>query len=656
MGTSNTRLNAKAGPVLLGIHIVALPLYPHMPLLVLLVTALFTVWTLLIISGRLAQPGRLPMLLLTILVVIVLLQSFGTILGQQPGSAMLLLLSFLKLFEMKSTRDIAIVIFMGFFLVASNFFYSQTLLIAVYVLIVVVYLTSVLIVFSDRLDTTSYTMRIKRAWVMIFQAVPLMLILFLLFPRVPGPLWGLPDDAQSGVTGLSDEMSPGSINRLVRSGEVAFRVNFAGSLPPRLERYWRGLVLSHYDGTTWRLDNAPAKTYPLLIVPDDVRSKYSYTVMLEPHNQRWLYALESLVEYEDRQLVTRELQLFVGSKIKDVISYTLRSDTSAQNRGLFEPERDKNLALPDDLNSKTVDFARTLFIQSNRDSQTYIDTVLTHFSQQEYFYTLSPPLLGEHAMDDFLFTTRRGFCEHYASAFVYLMRAAGIPARIVVGYQGGAMHPFDDYMIVRQSDAHAWAEVWLDDKGWVRVDPTAAVSPTRIESGIANAGLERDLLPSILVSDNALFQRTRYVWDSFHNNWNQWVIGFDQKRQQQLLELLGLKNVSISNLVIWLVIAMTLAGGLVAWWVLRKASVRQKDVIRHYYDKFCRKLEKAGITHRPHESASELMARAAKILPDRQCELSMITADYQQLRYGDDKNEQRRKRYIRAIRRFRARH
>ncbi|MGB5601350.1 MAG: DUF3488 domain-containing protein, partial [Gammaproteobacteria bacterium] len=283
MGTSNTRLNAKAGPVLLGIHIVALPLYPHMPLLVLLVTALFTVWTLLIISGRLAQPGRLPMLLLTILVVIVLLQSFGTILGQQPGSAMLLLLSFLKLFEMKSTRDIAIVIFMGFFLVASNFFYSQTLLIAVYVLIVVVYLTSVLIVFSDRLDTTSYTMRIKRAWVMIFQAVPLMLILFLLFPRVPGPLWGLPDDAQSGVTGLSDEMSPGSINRLVRSGEVAFRVNFAGSLPPRLERYWRGLVLSHYDGTTWRLDNAPAKTYPLLIVPDDVRSKYSYTVMLEPH-------------------------------------------------------------------------------------------------------------------------------------------------------------------------------------------------------------------------------------------------------------------------------------------------------------------------------------------------------------------------------------
>jgi transglutaminase-like putative cysteine protease len=654
MSTNNGSLTAKLGPVLLGIHIVALPLYPHMPLPVLLVTAVFTVWTLLIIGGRLAQPGRLLMLLLTALVVAVLLQSFGTILGQQPGSAMLLLLSYLKLFEMKSTRDIAIVIFMGFFLVASNFFFSQSLLIAIYVFIVVVYLTSVLIVFSDRLGTTRYDVRIQQALAMIVQATPLMLILFLLFPRVPGPLWGLPKDAQAARTGLSDEMSPGSINQLVRSGEVAFRVRFAGSPPPRAQRYWRGLVLSHYDGRTWRLDNAPANTYPLLFASENSQSNYSYTVMLEPHNQRWLYTLESLVEYEDQQRVTRELQLFVPNKITDVISYTLSSDASAQNRGLFAAERSKNLVLPNGFNPDTMAFANKLFGQSNRDTQAYITRVLQHFGQQEFYYTLTPPLLGAHAMDDFLFSTRRGFCEHYASAFVYLMRAAGIPARVVVGYQGGAVHPFDDYMIVRQSDAHAWSEVWIEKDGWVRIDPTAAVSPTRIENGIENAGLERDLLPSILVSDNVLFQRARYAWDSFHNNWNQWVIGFDHERQRQLLEWVGLRNVTISNLVIWLVMAMTLAVGMVAWWVLRKQSVWQKDLVRRYYDKYCRKLEKAGISYRPYESASELMERAARLLPGKQQELAMITTDYQRLRYGNDGSELRRKRFIRAIRRFRA--
>jgi transglutaminase-like putative cysteine protease len=656
MSSNNGKLTAKLGPVLLGIHIVALPLYPHMPLPIILISAVFTVWTLLMISGRVAQPGRFLMLLLTMVVVAVLMQSFGTIFGQQPGSAMLLLLSFLKLFELRSTRDIAIVIFMGFFLIASNFFYSQSLLIAIYVFIVVVYLISVLIVFSDRLGTTDYKVRVHKSLRMIIQAVPLMLILFVLFPRIPGPLWGLPKDVQPSTTGLSDEMSPGSINQLVSSGEVAFRVKFAEQPPPRTDLYWRGLVLSNYDGKTWRQDNAPARTYPLLIAADSGQTDYTYTVMLEPHNQRWMYALESMSEYGNQLILTREMQLLARNKVLDVISYTLSSDIAAQNMSLFEHERRKNLVLPKGRNGEAVMFAKKLFDQSGRDDGTFVNNVLRHFSQQPFFYTLSPPLLGEDAMDDFLFTTRRGFCEHYASAFVYLMRAAGIPARVVVGYQGGTMHPFDDYMIVRQSDAHAWTEVWLEDNGWVRVDPTAAVSPTRIENGIENAGLERDLLPSILVSENAVLLRARFLWDSLHNNWNQWVIGFNQQRQQELFGLLGMKNISIGDLVAWLVVTMTCAVAVLAWWILLREPARQKDVIKYYYNMFCRKLDKAGITHDPHEGAGELMARAVKILPGRRQELAMITSDYQRLRYGDDNNEHRRKRFIRAIRRFRARH
>ncbi len=658
MGTSRhsfsqDRLTAKLGPVLLGIHIVALPLYPHMPLPVLLTVVLFSIWTLLIILGRVVQPGRLTMVLLACIVVAVLVLSFGTIFGQQPGSAMLLLLSFLKLFEMKSTRDIAIVIFMGFFLIASNFFYSQSLMIAIYVFVVVVYLTSVLIVFSDRLGTTRFIVRVQHSLQMILLAVPLMLILFVLFPRVPGPLWGLPKDTQTAATGLSEAMSPGSISRLVSSGEVAFRVKFVGKPPPRSERYWRGLVLSKYDGKTWRSDNAPSDTYPRLSRSEGADTSYDYTVMLEPHHRRWLFALESIVEYGDEQNLTRELQLLSTDPITDVTRYSLRSDTTVRNLGLFESERGKNLDLPAARNRQTVEFARALFGDSNQDGSTYVKKVLQHFGEQAFFYTLTPPLLGINAMDDFLFRTRRGFCEHYASAFVYLMRAVSIPARVVVGYQGGAMHPFDDYMIVRQSDAHAWAEVWLEGQGWVRIDPTAAVSPTRIQNGIASAGLERDLLPSILVSENAWFQRARLLWDSFHNNWNLWVIGFDQQRQQRLLALLGMKDVSSSELVIGLVLVMTCAVGLLAWWVLLSEPARQRDVVRAYYDKFCRKLQKAGVSYHPHECAGELMARASRVLPARERELAMITADYQCLRYGDDPDPRRRERFIRAIRRFR---
>ena len=568
--------------------------------------------------------------------------------------AMLLLLAFLKIFEMRSTRDIAIVIFMGFFLVASKFFYSQSPLVAAHVLIVVVYLTSLLIVFSDRTGSLQFGSRMRKSVRMIVQAVPLMLILFVLFPRLPGPLWGLPRDAQSAESGLSDEMSPGSINQLVGSGEVAFRVQFDSEPPPRYELYWRGLALSTYDGRTWRMENAPSYAQPMLVSDGDNETTYSYKVMLEPHNRHWLYALESMVQHESFLATTREMHLVSASRVTDVLSYTLRSDISAVNSGLFAPERSKNLALPEGLNNRTREFAENLFAQSNGDSSRYINDVLKHFSDNDYSYSLSPPLLGKNAMDEFVFDTREGFCEHYSSAFVYLMRSVGIPSRIIVGYQGGAMHPFDDYMIVRQSDAHAWAGVWLEGEGWVRIDPTAAVSPLRIENGIEDAVIERELLPAILISDNVIFQRARYMLDSFRNSWNQWVVGFNSARQKELFSLLGFKDITSSDLVIWLVVLMTSAGSMVAWWVIRQQPASRKDVIKMYYDRFCRKLARAGVQHRSNEGATEFMMRVARIMPSKQRELAMITNDYERLRYGGDSGAQVVKRYIRAVKRFKA--
>jgi len=636
-------------PLIVGIHLVSIPLYLELPAPVLILIALFTFWAVLVSQQRVKQPGWLLRLLLSAVMLIVLLFTYGTVLGQQPGSAMLILLSYLKLFEMKDKRDVAIVIFIGYFVIASSFFHTQSPVIAVYVFVVVIYLTSVLVIFSDRLGSINLKSRLRLSARLIMQAVPLMLILFVLFPRIPGPLWGLPKDAQISTTGVGEEMTPGSINSLISSGAVAFRARFKNEIPQRSDLYWRGLVLSDYDGTTWRQDNAPSRMVPNLIHSNN--DLVRYTITLEPHNRKWLYALEQLVEFGDELEVGRELQLFASKKINNVFSYSAGSDLFAENKSLFQAERKKNLELPAQLNKRTLDLAQQFRQKAGENDAELVYLVLQYFREQEFYYTLSPPLLGMNAMDDFLFNTRRGFCEHYSSSFVYLMRAAGIPARVVIGYQGGEMNPVDDYMIVRQSDAHAWTEVWLNNK-WLRMDPTAAVSPDRIEYGVGSAGLEPGLLPAFMLSENALLQRARYALDSFHNAWNQWVVGFNQKKQRELFSNLGFDNIDSATLITWLVAAMTLAGGLVFWWVIRGDPHARSDKIRRYYEVFCSKLAKAGLQKKPYEGAHEFLARVVQLFPALTKAATMITNDYQYLRYSSHSNELRRKNFMRQVNNF----
>ena len=647
----NARLLAQ---VLVGIHLVALPLYPRLPLAVLLMVLLFTLWTVLIMRRRVALPGRYTLLLLAAAVVAVLLQSYGTIFGQQPGTAMVLLLCFLKLFEMKHRRDVILVIFLGYFLIASNFFFTQALWAALYVFFVTVYLTSLLVCISDRRAALPLPARLRLSARLILLSLPLMLILFVLFPRIPGPLWGLPKDAHTAGTGISDEMSPGSVSRLIASGDVAFRVRFDGRPPPQRALYWRGVVLSDYDGRTWRRDDAPASTEPNTFAGGTATDLIDYTVTLEPSRQKFLFALDLPLTAVNNYRLTRELQLLGSDPVNDVMIYSMRSDTGAINRGLFDQEKQKNLALPPGFNPRSIRLARQLSRQSGG-VYDYIERVLDYFRRQEFVYTLSPPLLGRDSVDEFLFDTRRGFCEHYAGAFVTLMRAAGVPARVVMGYQGGEMNPVDDYMIVRQSDAHAWAEVWLDDRGWLRIDPTAAVSPARIEFGIRSAGLERGLLPSILNPGSAFVLRARYLWDSVHNSWNQWVVGFDMKKQRELFNRLGVGDVSIADLVLWMVLAMTLAGAIAAWWIFSHQPRSKTDRVRYYFDVFCNKFAKAGIEHRSSEAAGEFLQRIRRSKPAYAGPAARIIDDYQRLRYGPAPDSERLARYIRLVKQLRVR-
>ena len=641
--------------LLLGIQLVTAPFYWRIPVTVAITVLIYTFWVSMIALNRTGQPGKFVRIMLLVLTLAVMTVSYGTLLGREAGTGFLILLSFLKLFEIKSKRDVYILVYLNYFIIASNFFHTQSPWVAIYVFAVVIYLTSLLILFSDRLATIIWQQRLRIAARIILQATPLMLILFMLFPRIPGPLWGLPEDAATAVTGLSEDMSPGSMSSLIQSDDVAFRVRFEGDSPPHEAMYWRGPVFTKYDGQTWTAGFKSRRAQPnLKSSVDDDSGLMKYTVTLVPHQRDWLFALEYPVQLENSGYrLTREMQLLSKRKIRSVYQYSLVSDSQTVNQGLFEQERRRNLHLPDQLNPRTIELARKWSLQSNGDARATVNMALQHFRNEPFVYTLNPPLLGNDAMDDFLYESRRGFCEHYSSAFVYLMRAAGIPARVVTGYQGGDKNPLDDYVIVRQSNAHAWAEVWFEGQGWSRVDPTAAVSPDRIESGIQDAVAERELLPAILVSESSWLRHARYQWDSFNNTWNEWVVGFDQKRQQRLFQKLGMQHADWQQLVIWMVGAMILVGGGVAWWVFRQGSGRHVDRLRMAYDRLCSKLAKSGSRRLINEGPQEYYVRIRDRLGPACAETAdKLVRQYVEIRYGNEGSRQNIKAFVRAVKGF----
>jgi len=606
-----------------------------------------------IIKYNKKDPSFFLRLLVILVLFFIILDSYGQIFGQQSGLALITIMTTLKLFEIKSNRDCYIVIYSSFFIIASTFFHSQSIWLFFYVFFVVLFLLSILISLSDRLKSTTLKKRFKISSQFIYSAIPLMLILFFLFPRLPGPLWALPNDAFSSKSGLSEEMSPGSINRLISSSAIAFRVKFENEIPAQADRYWRGAVLSSYDGKTWRRNDAEETAIANIKFNPDTNNDIHYQVTLEPTNLKWLFSLEHPFRYQTQYRYSREAMLLNKKVINNVISYNIGSQTTAINQSLFQQESYKNRLLPINKNPKTIQFARELAKASSYNAKTYINNILHHFQNNNFVYTLSPDLLGTNAIDDFLFDSQKGFCEHYASAFVYLARAAGIPARVVIGYQGGEMNPLDDYMIVRQSDAHAWSEVWIDNR-WMRVDATAAVSPDRVEQGILNAGLEQGKLPLLLVSNIQLLKNASFLYDSFQNSWNNWVVGFNQKKQEDLMELLGFENTGASNLILLLVSLMSIIGLIITWLFLKQVSV-SSDRVQHYYDLFCLKLKKHGVQRRLNEGPQDFENRIYNELTLSQQarnNMAFIFKAYRSLHYGNQVNETLLNRYYKKIKSF----
>ncbi|MGH8187081.1 MAG: transglutaminaseTgpA domain-containing protein, partial [Steroidobacteraceae bacterium] len=430
-----------------------LPHAPHLRRWIVLLAISTAALRLIIELKRWELPPKWLRNVAAFLALLGVVLAYRTINGIEAGTALLVVMAGMKILETRTVRDLTTLVFLGYFALFAAFLYDQSMLRLPYMLVSAWLLTATLM----RIHQSAAAMPLREAFgmtgKMFVQALPLAVFLFLLFPRLPGQFWAVPARGQA-TSGLSEEMSPGDVSELTLSGALAFRVRFEGNLPPPAQRYWRGPVLHDFDGRTWRLPNR-------WFVAQEVTTRgptYRYELMLEPHQRRWIFALDVATDWPRRRASrTADLQLVAppDRPISTLTSYTLESSTAFQVAGRLPLLMQRSdTALPDERNPRTLALARELRAQTGSDAE-FVSAVLTKFRREEYIYTLEPPRLQANAVDDFLFNTRQGFCEHFASAFTVLARAAGIPARVVTGYQGGEYNPMSGYLVVRQSDAHA---------------------------------------------------------------------------------------------------------------------------------------------------------------------------------------------------------
>jgi len=541
---------------------------------------------------------------------------YGYFMGRDPCVAFLFILVSAKFAEVRKPSDSTLLLCLAGFLLLTQYFYSQSIISALITVPAVLALGNALAVIRDSKNAADTDKNIKMVGKLLLQGAPLALLLFVVFPRLPGPLWSLPDDA-SAKTGLSDSMAPGTIGNLSRSGEVAFRVEFDGEPPPPEQRYWRGPVLSDFDGRQWTLGQGAPRVRPTGKLVADT-SAASYTVMMQPTHQNWLFALDhasslpmsDTVDAADSRVLaslTSDLQLKADKPITQVLRYEQSSALSNSYKAIRRPsDRYTHLA---GNNSETVKFASKLHTQSGSD-ENFADAVMRYFNQENFHYTLQPSLLGDNPVDEFLFSTRNGFCEHYASAFVVLMRAAAIPARVVTGYLGGEMN--GDYMIVRQSDAHAWTEIYLNGR-WVRFDPTGAVAPSRVDTNMAAALGAGEPVPMMARTGNAFLKRFKLGIDELNHDWQRMVVDFNNESQYRIWEKLGLPKLQLWQITV-LVLIIT------ALWclaVLGFPALRRKGLTaeEHLWNRYISLVGRYGVHRQTTETPNQFIERATQLLP-----------------------------------------
>jgi transglutaminase-like putative cysteine protease len=580
-------------------------------------------------------PPRSIRLGLAALAIGLLFLQFRTFNGLSAGTALLYLIAGLKLLETRTRRDIYVITMIIYFLSLAALLEGESFWLFIYLIGVCWLTTSTLLRLTSSARNRDWRGSVRHAGKILAQALPLAVAFWLFFPRFGGPLWQMPDSGSNATSGLSDSMSPGDINNLAMSDEVAFRVRFkAGSgTPPPQERYWRGPVLHDFDGHSWRRTEAAPVLAPGLRFQGPA---YRYTVSLEPSQHNWIFVLDWPSRWDaERAYLTSDYMLMEPNPVSQPIDVAATSYSRVQAAQPLGPGmRRRDTRLPAGRNPRSLRLAQELR-SAHPDDIGYIDAVLAMFRSEPFFYTLKPPLLGADPVDGFLFDTKRGFCGHYASAFAALMRAAGIPTRVVTGYQGGTYNRFADYWILRQSDAHAWDEVWIEGHGWTRVDPTTAIAPERVERGLNDI---------VAAENSAQFsrwqQRTPWLgdlWlrlDALRLLWRERILRFDQSSQERLLELLHIPEPDGQKLALVLAACLILGMTWLTWQVRRELSIRPRDPLQRAYGRLCRRLKSVGCERMPSEGPEAYAARVSHLRPDLAAPVMALCREYSTLRYG----------------------
>ncbi|HEX2493154.1 MAG TPA: DUF3488 and transglutaminase-like domain-containing protein [Steroidobacter sp.] len=609
------------------------PHLPHLPLWVLALAAAGAAWRIVAEVNRWPLPPKWPRALAALAALFGVLATYRTLNGLEAGTALLAVMAGMKLLETRSVRDLTVIVFLSYFALFAAFLYDQQLLRAPYMLAATWLLTITLM----RIHESTSTLRVGEAALMsgkmLLQALPLAVLLFLFFPRLPGQFWAVPARTQAS-TGFSEQMSPGDVSELGLSSAIAFRAKFAAQAPVARERYWRGLVMHDFDGRTWRRGQA-------LFAPQALRSggaRYRYRITVEPHQRHWVFPLEVVTGWPANETIrASDFQLLTlrGKPLSTLTSFELTSSTDYRIEDpLPAAMRAADLRLPANRNPRSRALALRMRAQAP-DDEAFIRALLAKFREEEYFYTLEPPRLEFDAVDDFLFNTRRGFCEHFASAFTMLARAAGVPARVVAGYQGGEFNRLGGYFIIRQSDAHAWSEVWLEGRGWVRIDPTAAVAPERIESGGIDAALsEEEPVPGRLLRQSKALSQLRLAWDAANAFWNDQVVDFGAAQQRGALKHFGVDEVRWEHFGLALFAALTAFFVALSAYLARRFRPRRGDPVARVYAALCRKLASRGMSRKLHEGPTDYLRRVSQLRPELSAALSEIASLYANLRYG----------------------
>jgi transglutaminase-like putative cysteine protease len=568
--------------------------------------------------------------------------SYGSLNGIEPAISLLVVLTSLKVLEAHTGREFQVMVMIGWVLCLCGFFLSQDFGMALCLLAAFALLLVALIQFQRGSSPGAFWPPLGTAFKLLAQAAPLVVLLFLLFPRInPGFRFEF-RAIRSASTGFSDRLSPGSIAELANSSEIAFRAEFPGNTTrPPGPMYWRGAVMWHCDGMEWRAPYAPA-SMSRSPTPSISGNSIRQRIMLAPHNARWMFALDRPFEIPRGAMLARGDYLWSLQPIRKARRYEVVSSSEPAGKELSRTERREALELPSSISPAVRQLAQSWTAQ-NSNPRAIVNSALRFFRMEGFTYSLSPGELGKNDLEQFLFHRRVGFCGHYAASFATLMRLAGVPARVVVGYLGGEYNDLGHFFLVRQADAHAWCEVWLPGNGWTRVDPTTAVAPGRasldltsfLEGSVASGQMEaRQSAFLTRLARSALFNDIRLAWQTLNYQWDTRFLAFDADVQEVFLDSFGLARGPFVLTIEILIAAVALLVIYFGWMQLRSRSTA--DRVKTLYERFCLKAARLGVQRNPWEGPSDFSTRAALLLPGESERIRQISNTYIELRYAPE--------------------